>query len=475
MPLRTARALWLAAPLFYFLFFFRLAGTGMLGPDEPRYAAVGREMARSGDWITPRLWGEPWFEKPALLYWMTAAGFKAGLNDDLAPRVPVAIVSVAFLAFLFLRVRREFNECAALYATAMLGTSAMWLGYSYVAVTDLPLAAAWSAAMLLAFPWVKSGERRTLPAVAALLGIAVLAKGLLPLVLSLPLLWFGRKRIADLLRPQVAGTFLLVAAPWYALCWWRNGWTFIETFFLVHQFGRFTSEALQHQQPFWFYVPVIAAALVPWTPLAALAVGPGADPRRRFLLACAAFGFVFLSASTNKLPGYVLPLLPAVSILAGVALAEGRRVPLLFAASALLLTLVPPAAQLLPRALADGLSSAPVPRFSWVWLLPVPLAIAVWRLRTETAVIAIATAAAAGVIYLKAAALPAIDTAVSARPVWQKIEGRGSQVCVGDIHRAWRYGLNYYSVVPLPDCEAAPRPFELRGSPLELTARPPSP
>ena len=77
----------------FFLYFFGLTRTGLLGPDEPRYAAIGRAMATTGDWITPRLWGAPWFEKPALLYWMTAAGFKAGLGVDLAPRLPVALAS----------------------------------------------------------------------------------------------------------------------------------------------------------------------------------------------------------------------------------------------------------------------------------------------------------------------------------------------------------------------------------------------
>src|ERR1700731_4703598 len=78
-----------AALLFSFLlFFFRLSGTGLLGPDEPRYAAIGREMARSGDWITPRLWGQPWFEKSPWLYWMTGTGFRLGLNEELAPRLP---------------------------------------------------------------------------------------------------------------------------------------------------------------------------------------------------------------------------------------------------------------------------------------------------------------------------------------------------------------------------------------------------
>ncbi len=122
---------------------------GMVGPDEPRYADVGRAMAQGGDWITPHLWGQPWFEKPALLYWMTATGFKLGLGPDLAPRLPVALLSVAFLAFFWWRLRIEWGVRTASYATAMLATSAGWLTYSHVAVTDLPLAAFFSAAVLL--------------------------------------------------------------------------------------------------------------------------------------------------------------------------------------------------------------------------------------------------------------------------------------------------------------------------------------
>src|SRR5690349_21895723 len=102
--------IWLpAALLIYLLYFFHLTAAGMLGPDEPRYAAIGREMARSGDWITPRLWGEPWFEKPALLYWMIGIAFRLGLSEDLAPRLGVAVVSVAFLGAFFWLLRREFG------------------------------------------------------------------------------------------------------------------------------------------------------------------------------------------------------------------------------------------------------------------------------------------------------------------------------------------------------------------------------
>src|SRR5215469_6869815 len=101
MSRRMPRLPWLALPLAYFLYFFGLTAAGMIGPDEPRYASIGREMAHSGDWITPRLWGEPWFEKPALLYWIEGAAFRLGLNEDLAPRLPVALASVAFLIFFY--------------------------------------------------------------------------------------------------------------------------------------------------------------------------------------------------------------------------------------------------------------------------------------------------------------------------------------------------------------------------------------
>src|SRR5260370_36905643 len=138
-----------AAVLAFLLFFYGLSHTGLLGQDEPRYAAIGMEMARSGDWITPRLWGAGWFEKPALLYWMTGAGFRLGLSEELAPRVPVAMLSVAFLGFYWWLLRRIYSERVATYATGMLATCAGWLGYSYVSVMDIPLAATFSAGILL--------------------------------------------------------------------------------------------------------------------------------------------------------------------------------------------------------------------------------------------------------------------------------------------------------------------------------------
>ena len=463
---------WLALPPLAVLYFVGISSAGMLGPDEPRYASVAREMARSGDWITPRLWGAPWFEKPALLYWMTGTAFRLGLNEDVAPRIPVALISLAFLVFFQWILSRKFGPRAAWTATFILATSVAWLGCSYIGTTDLPMSAAFSTAMLLSLDWIETGDRRRLPMAAALLGLAVLAKGLVPLVLTLPLIWCGRRRWIDLLRPSVLGVFLVVALPWYLLCWWRNGAVFLRTFFWEQHFGRFTTLALAHGQPFWFYVPVLAAALLPWTPVLLLLVRRGlyGDRRRRFLLLWLLFGLAFFSISKNKLPGYLLPMIPAAAALMGIALAEAKRgARWVLAASALCLTLIIALIPALPDVLAVGLSRAETPGFHWTWLLPLVLALTIyvleWRGWRAPAVTALAIAAAACAISLKLIDLPAIDRAYSARPIWREIAAAPGRVCVAAMHRSWRYGLNYYSGTPLPDCSVSPRPLQIRQAP----------
>jgi hypothetical protein len=146
----------------------------------------------------------------------------------------------------------------------------------------------------------------------------------------------------------------------------------------------------------------------------------------------------------------------------GIALAEAKRAVMVLSSCAVMLLAIPVAAQVLPAALAAGLSRSAPPAFSWVWLIPLVLSVFIFRTRsTDRSMALLAVAAAAGVLYLKITALPAIDAAVSARSLWREVENRKDQVCVGDIHRAWRYGLNYYSVEPLPGCEAQPKPLHV--------------
>jgi len=467
MPGRLPRWIWLVLPLVYLLYFYRLDAAGLLGPDEPRYAAIAREMARSGDWVTPRLWGQPWFEKPALLYWMTAAGFRLGLGADLAPRLPVALLSAAFLSFYAWVLNREFGGRVAAMATLILGTCWGWVGLSQIGVTDLPLSATFSAAMLLALPWIAKGDARQLPAGAALLGLAVLAKGLVPVVLSLPVVVRGR--IRDLLGWRPVAAFLVVALPWYVWCSVRNGWEFVRVFFWEQQFGRFYSGALMHVQAPWFYFPILAAGLLPWTPLVVLLARRGAwrDPRRLFLLAWLLFGLLFFSVSTNKLPGYVLPLVPAAAALMALGLEEAADARPWLAACTALLVAFPMAVRALPAAVAMGISRAPRPQFEWTWLLPAAAAAAVWILNSRrlAAMAVVAAGATVGMVSLKQATLPELDRVYSARGLWNRIEARAEHTCVADIQRNWRFGLNYYSVTPLPDCATSPKPIEVRQEP----------
>lgn len=416
------------------LYLFDLTGMGMVSTDEPRYAAIGQAMAQSGDWITPRLWGSPWFEKPALLYWMTATTFKLGLGPDVAPRLPVALLSVAFLAFFWWRLKIEWDERVASCSTALLATSAGWLAYSHVSITDLPLAAFFTAAVLLSF-------RRDLTAPAACLALAVLAKGLVPLVLFLPVLPICWRRI----RPVPVLVFVVITLPWYILCALRNP-EFLRVFFVEHTFGRFSSGAMQHVQPWWFYLPVLLLLLFPWFPLLAFVRRSAwKDPRIQTLGAVVVFGFLFFSAAVNKLPGYLLPLLPAACLLIGFGLANAPRSRFAMAAPLALMGTLPAVAQVVPGALAHGLRTANIP---WIELsLGLAIGLAVGMIG-RPAFPAAATIAVIGFILFQISLFPAIDQAASARPIWLQ----SHPACVSRLPRSLVYGLNYYAGRSLPDC-----------------------
>jgi 4-amino-4-deoxy-L-arabinose transferase-like glycosyltransferase len=438
------------------LYLTGLGRMGMVGPDEPRYADVGRAMAQSGDWITPRLWGQPWFEKPALLYWMTATGFHLGLGPDLAPRLPVALLSVAFLTFFWWRLRLEWDARAASCATAMLATSAGWLTYSHVAVTDLPLAAFFCAAVLLALPTFtgRPGHSRETIAAAACLGLAVLAKGLVPLVLFFPVLVLGWRRMRDWLRPGPLLAFSICALPWYILCLLRNGSEFPRVFFVEQQFGRFGSAALQHVQPWWFYAPILLLLLYPWFPVLAIApralADPVRDPRLRLCAVVAGFGFVFFSAAVNKLPGYLLPLLPLVCTIMGCALARAPRPGLALIVPVALLGVLPLLAQSAPVALARGLRFAQLPWTQIAIAFAAAAAAGIGLALTARArAVPVAVLLAAGIFFwFQRAAFPAFDLAASARPLWLS----SHPACAPALPRGVLYGLYYYAERRLPDC-----------------------
>lgn len=440
----------LAGAAIFFLYFFGLTRTGLLSADEPRYASIGRDMARSGDWITPRLWGQPWFEKPALLYWMTAAAYVLHLPDDWAPRLPVALAGAGFLIFFWLTLRREYDERVAWYAALILATSAGWIAFSHIAVTDLPLSVCLGVSMLL----VMTG--RSAIAAGVFLGLAVLAKGFVPFVLFIPAVWYLRSRLRQ--AALILGVAFLVAAPWYALVTFRNGMPFIDEFFVKHHFARFTTGSLQHERAAWFFVPVLLGSVFPWTPLIATLFRKDLYSGRRewFLLAWVGFGFLFFSASRNKLPSYLLPLLPALAALLGLGLVRVKRAAWMLSITAALLWLIPVIAEILPQALQSGLSRTPL-RASYAFLIPATLlAAAIWYLETRgyrdraMGVIGILIVASVGGIVWNT--YPILDRTVSARVFWRT----HPNPCVDNQNRSFRYGLNYYAQKIVQDCNHSP-------------------
>jgi 4-amino-4-deoxy-L-arabinose transferase-like glycosyltransferase len=440
-PRRLALAA--AAILIGCLYFADLSGMGLVSKDEPRYADIARAMAHTGDWILPRLWGAPWFEKPPLLYWLSAIGFSARLGPEAAPRLPVAVLSVAFLVFFWARLRRIWNERVATFATGMLATSVGWLAYSHVAVTDLPLSALFTVTVLF---WIEGATG----CAAVALGCAVLAKSLVPLVLFVSVLAVDLPARKQWLRAKPFLIFLAVALPWHIAASIRGGYEWFRVLFLEQQFGRYFTPERQHVQPWWYYAPVLLLLLFPWFPLIPLALRSRKDRGAKILLAVCGFGFVFFSASLNKLPGYILPLVPALCVLMALGLdrlPEAARLPAL---AALLLGALPLAAAVVPPALATRLGAVALPWNQLTpWLVAAAIISVVLIFIPRTFVFPSAFAlAAAGFLWFQFAVFPAIDQLASARPVWLKTHPE----CALESDRGLAFGLNYYAERALPPC-----------------------
>lgn len=417
-------------------------------------------MSETGDWLTPKLNGRPWYEKPPLLYWLIALGFSAGLDDDHAPRVPIGLLSIIALALWTWAIAQLENLPAATISTAILASTAGWSALSMIGVTDLPLAACFALALAFGVVAADLDSKPALVLSGISLGLAILAKGLVPLVLLLPFVFWARhhrRMLMGLLAISVA-----VAAPWYLLMAARHGWAFIDVFFLQHHFGRFSSEALQHVRPFWFYIPVLLAGFFPWTPLLLLIErGSLVEPRNRIWIWTALFGLVFFSASTNKLPAYLLPLFPAICLVLARALDHARAMGRTLAVCLFLLSLAPAIASLLPEALLHGLSRSRLSEVHWEYFaLAAPAAVVVYLLdrfnRRLAAVTTVAACSMGALLYLKLSAAPVLGEVVSARGLARRAANNAAQTCVERLHRNYRYGLDYYLRRELPACDASP-------------------
>ncbi|MGA9939703.1 MAG: glycosyltransferase family 39 protein [Candidatus Acidiferrales bacterium] len=375
-----------AAIASFFCLFGNLGAIGLVGPDEPRYVWIARAMAETGDWVTPRLYGQPWFEKPILYYWAAAIGFRLHLTAEWAARLPSAVAALlAAIAIGWLgwkhyggAIRSDtpapglLARTPALLAPLLFSTSVAAIGFARAGTPDMLFSSCLTLAMAsAAYILHRNGALRAnrdplsnpatgdfwpLLAFGVFLGAAVLAKGPAGVLLaggSLGLWALATRKwraVFRLAHPVAIVACLVVAIPWYALCALRNP-DFLRVFILQHNFERYLTPMFRHQQPFWFFIPIVFLALLPWTVLFWPAAFEGLRLWREkswhsspgFFFACwAVFPVLFFSLSESKLPSYILPSIPAIALLCtiGTARAANRNAPILtFLAGGIGLTL----------------------------------------------------------------------------------------------------------------------------------------
>lgn len=348
---RTALIFFLAAAAFYF---YGLGHIPLIGPDEPRYAEVAREMYLRGDMVTPTLGGHTWFEKPALLYWLMIGSYSLFGVTEQAARLGPALCGLLTIFLIYVMGRRveraakgeETASGLGLWSSLAFASSLGAIVFSRGATFDIVLTMTVTLALVSFFiseiETEQDKRRRWLAGFYAAVGLSLLAKGLVGIVIPFGVLalyfllrrkWPDRKALVSVLWGIPLA--IAVAALWYAPVIARHGWTFINEFIIQQHFSRFFSNKYHHPQPFYFYLPVIILLTLPWT--AFLITGLFKARRwnwreetveskfRVFALAWLVAPVIFFSFSGSKLPGYVLPALPGAAFLIGERLTRSAR------------------------------------------------------------------------------------------------------------------------------------------------------
>jgi 4-amino-4-deoxy-L-arabinose transferase-like glycosyltransferase len=371
-----SKIVWLIfAFLIVFVYFFGLT-IPLLGPDEPRYSQIAREMFERGDWVTPKLGGFDWFEKPALLYWLQIASYKLFGVNEFAARFGSALFGLGTIFSLWILGKSvsdskfqipnsktlthksgiwnlEFANWLAIIAASSIGLLAFSRGASFDIILTFPITAA-----LVGFFVFDSNQspkskvqspkslNQFLPLFAFyfFIGVALLAKGLVGIVFPFAIVAFyyllsWKFPSKTFIYSLIWGTILslLVAAVWYLPVYQANGWKFVDEFFIQHHFQRYTSNKYLHPQPFWYFFLVLPLMTIPWLPFflasnwnffkSQIANRKSQIPDNlstldsrlsTFAFAWLAVPLVFFSLSGSKLPGYILPSLPGALVLTAI-------------------------------------------------------------------------------------------------------------------------------------------------------------
>ncbi|WP_182864604.1 glycosyltransferase [Rhodopirellula sp. JC639] len=326
------------------LFLFSNLGYPLIDRDETRYAEIPREMLVSGNWILPQLNFQPYYDKPPLLYWLCAISYRVfGISEWSARLVPVLAALGTLMATMWFG-NRNLGSRIGLYASGVLMLSVGFVFTSRYLLIDGVLTLLTTLSLFSVYEAIKpaAGKRTVHPgwwlAASIFCGLAFLTKGPLALVLLLPPLiafsWLTESYFAPRIRHYclLFAVVVTITAPWLIAVSMQDA-SFMNEFFYRHNLARFAGEF--HSRPVWYFVPVLLLAGHPWTFLTipyisflssrARSASQNRPPVLGFLMLWSGWCFVFFSVAKCKLPTYLLPMAPALSVMIGHYLVYATR------------------------------------------------------------------------------------------------------------------------------------------------------
>ncbi len=516
LRLPSAALCWEVVSLIAFTTFFVLygvtpllggAGLGLVGADEPRYAQIAHEMLQKlnhahtireqlSACVTPYLYGRPWLEKPALYYWRAMFVFRDFGVSDWAARLPSVSFALWLVGLTYLHMRR-FRRGGHLDAALIMAACVGILSFSRGASTDMQLAAPLSIGLLGWYAWYETKSKFWLFDIYFFTAVATLAKGpVAPFLVFLIIGCFAALRREwwilkkSLWWPGVLLYFAIVL-PWFIAVQHQNP-TFFREFFMEHNLERFATNRYQHEQPIYYYLIVVLVATMPWTVIALRSLVDGAsksviewrirhssaekvyqsqpgDAFPEFLVLWALIPILFFSLSQSKLPGYILPSIPPITILTGDYLFRCRDKGLqrwILLGHALLVGIVTAAVLLLPWFVAHGTKAAPPARamvVAGLTALSAAVLVLLVVYRWGVAKLRVATCSVMVVLLLflygvgpvlwipgvesSKHTIELLDRTYSARPLAErltKIVPDNETVAVFRVRRDMEYGLAFY-------------------------------
>ena len=310
----------------------------LANPDEGRYSEISREMAANGDWVTPRLNGVKYFEKPPLQYWATAIAFKLFGESEITARLYVALcglLAILIVGFTGWRLRGAETGLAAML---VLVSSPYYMALGGIVTLDMGLTL-WTTATLCALLLAEHAaarareHRRWMLLAWAAMALALLSKGLVGIVFpaAAVLVHCALRRDFSILgrleRHYGFAVFLAIAAPWFVAVSVAN--PEFATFFFIHEhFARFLTKSHGRVEPWWYFIPIFFIGFLPWMFALPAAFAhawrsesQAAFQPLRIAIIFSAFIVAFFSASGSKLPAYILPAYPPLALVAGQYLA----------------------------------------------------------------------------------------------------------------------------------------------------------